>query len=208
MSLVAAATAHADAYADAHADKRVADEPFTVPPAPHEAAPRHVLDVHSGFSTPLQNKSLCPPGNGCVFQSGGGIGASLERRGPQGFGLIAGYELWFLDTDSVYELGVQQALRAGARYTMPTDILFHPVFELTLGGVGYGDTFAIATVGVMVQAFAGGEIELNERFGLLAGFGLRAFSHTEFTTERDRVLRGNDGLFSESLFFQFGLTVM
>ncbi len=200
MTLVAAATAHAD--------NGVAQESFIVPPAPNKADPRHVLDVHSGFSTALQNESICPADGGCVFQSGGVLGASLERRWPQGFGLLVGYDLWFLDTDSVYELGVQQALRAGARYTMPTDILFHPVFELSLGGVGYGDTFRIATVGVMAQGFAGGEAELSERFGLLVGFGLRAFTQTEFRTERDRVLRGRNGLFSESLFFQIGLTVM
>ena len=200
MTLVAVATAHADSS--------VASEQFVVPPAPNDAAPRHVLDVHTGFAAPLQNKSLCPRGSGCVYQSGGGIGATVERRWPNGFGALVGYDLWFLDSDSVFELGVQQALRAGARYTMPTDILFHPVFELSLGGTGYGDTFRVATVGVLAQAFAGGEIELSERFGLLAGIGLRAFSHSEFRTERDRVLRGNDGIFSEAFFFQIGLTVM
>lgn len=200
MTLVAVATAHADSSAP--------EAPFAVPPAPNDAAPRHVLDVHSGFSTALQNDSLCPRGSGCVFQSGGLIGASVERRWPKGFGVLLGYDLWFLDSDSVYELGVQQALRAGIRYTMPSDILFHPVFELTLGGMGYGDTFLIATVGALAQAFAGAEIELSERFGLLLGIGLRAFSQSEFRTERDRVLRGNDGLFTESFFFQVGLTVM
>jgi hypothetical protein len=196
------------AVATARADDGVAEETFAIPPAPSEAAPRHVLDVHFGVSTALQNESLCPAGSGCVFQSGGGIGASLERRWPTGFGAMLGFDLWFLDTDSVYELGVQQALRAGARYTMPTDILFHPVFELSLGATGYGDTFSIATVGFVAQAFAGGEIELSETFGLIGGFGLRAFSHSEFRTERDRILRGRDGVFSEALFFQLGLTVM
>lgn len=191
-----------------HADSATGADTFEVPPAPLQAPPRHVLDVHSGFSTALQNASLCPDGSGCVFQSGGGIGASFERRWPRGLGVIAGYDVWFLDSDSVYELGVQQVLRGGGRYTMPTDILFHPVFELSLGGMGYGDTFGIATVGVVMQAFAGGETELSESFGLLVGFGLRAFSHREFRTERDRVLRAQDGLFSESFFFQIGLTVM
>jgi len=192
----------------ANADSAAGDDAFAAPPAPLEAPPRHVLDVHSGLSTALQNASLCPRGSGCVFQSGGGIGASLERRWPRGLGVIAGYDVWFLDSDSVYELGVQQALRGGGRYTMPTDILFHPVFELSLGGMGYGDTFGIATFGVLFQAFAGGEVELSESLGLMVGFGLRAFSTRAFRTERDRILRARDGLFTESLFFQIGLTVM
>lgn len=194
--------------ATVHADSNTIEPAFEVPPAPMDAAPRHVLDLHSGFSTALQNKSLCPAGSGCVFQSGGGIGATLERRWPQGLGVIGGYDAWFLDTDSVYELGVQQALRAGGRYTLPSDVLWHPVIELSLGGMGYGDTFRIATIGVLLQGFAGCEVELSERFGLLAGFGLRAFSHREFRTQRDRVLRGEKGLFSESFFVQIGLTVM
>ncbi len=194
--------------ATAHADSSTIEPPFEVPPAPMDAAPRHVLDLHSGFSTALQNRSLCPRGSGCVFRSGGGIGATLERRWPQGLGVIAGYEVWFLDSDSVYELGVQQALRGGARYTLPTDVLVHPVIELSIGGMGYGDTFGIATLGVLLQGFAGCEVELSERFGLLTGFGLRGFSHRKFRTERDRVVRGGSGAFSESFFVQVGLTVM
>ena len=196
------------AHADSNVSSNVSNPPFEVPPAPVDAAPRHVLDLHSGFSTALQNDSLCPKGSGCVFQSGGGIGASLERRWPQGFGYFAGYDLWFLDSDSVYELGVQQVLRGGARYTMPTDILLHPVFELSAGGMGYGDTFRIATFGAVLQAFAGFEVEISETYGLLSGFGLRAFSQRPFITERDSVRRGNRGLFTESLFFQVGLTAM
>jgi hypothetical protein len=118
------------------------------------------------------------------------------------------YDVWFLDTDSVYELGVQQLLRAGLRYTMPTAIVFHPVFELTGGGMGYGDTFSIATVGVLAQAMGGAEIELSESFGLRAGIGLRAFSHTPFRTERDGVLRGKGGAFSQSFFFEVALTFL
>jgi hypothetical protein len=164
--------------------------------------------VHTGFSAPLSNRSLCPKDVGCVMQSGGGVGGSAERRWPSGFGLMLAYDLWFLDTDSVYELGVQQLLRAGLRYTMPTDIVFHPVFELTGGGMGYGDTFAIATAGVLAQAMAGCEIELSAAFGLRAGIGLRAFSHTTFRTERDGVKRGNHGPFSESFFFEVALTFL
>ena len=192
----------------AHAQERGSADKFEIPPAPGDAPPRLAFDVHTGFSAPLHNSSLCPKDVGCVLQSGGGVGASVERRWPRGIGLMLAYDLWFLDTDSVYELGVQQLLRAGIRYTVPTAIVFHPVFELTGGFMGYGDTFAIATVGVLVQGTVGAEVELTASFGLRAGIGLRAFSHSEFTTERDGVKRGTAQPFSESFFFEVGLTFL
>jgi hypothetical protein len=193
---------------DAHAQAGGVGGTFEIPPAPAKAPPRLAFDVHTGFSAPLSNRSLCPKDVGCVLQSGGGVGGSAERRWPSGIGLLVAYDLWFLDTDSVYELGVQQLLRAGLRYTMPTDTVFHPVFELTGGGMGYGDTFAIATAGVLAQAMAGMELELSASFGLRMGIGLRAYSHTKFTTERDGVVRGGGASFSESFFFEVALTFL
>ena len=187
---------------------RVHPSGFEIPPAPARAKPRLALEVHATVAAPLDNHALCPHGAGCVLKSGGGIGVSLERRWPTGFGAFGAYDVWFLDSDSVYELGVQQALRGGARYTMPTEIVFHPVFDVSLGVMGYGDTFRVATVGGLAEFFAGGEIELNATFGLRAGVGLRIFSASSFRTERDSVLRGQDGFFAESILAQIGLTVM
>jgi hypothetical protein len=181
---------------------------FEVPPAPTKATPLLAFDVHTGFSAPLNHRSLCPPDAGCVLQSGGGVGGSIERRWPSGFGVMGAYELWFLDTDSVYELGVEQILRGGLRYTMPSENIFHAMFELTAGFLTYGDTFAVATAGVTIQALLGAEIELTDSVGLRVGLGVRVFSHSEFRTERDDVLRGNNGLFSESLYLEVGLTFL
>lgn len=205
-SSIPAGAARADAQAAAAT--KSAPEPFQIPPAPARAKPRFALEVHASFASPLDNRSLCPRGVGCVLQSGGGIGVSLERRRPMGFGVFGAYDVWFLDSDSVYELGVQQALRAGVRYTMPTETVFHPVFDTSLGIMGYGDTFRVATVGVLADVFAGGEIELSATFGLRVGLGMRIFSHSSFRTERDSILRGQNGVFAESLVLQVGLTVM
>jgi hypothetical protein len=201
LATLGVSPAHADSSAKVH-------DTFVIPPAPSAAAPRLALEIHSGIAWALSNESLCPRGVGCVMRGGGGIGATIERRWPKGLGAFAGYDAWFLDSDSVYELGVQQALRGGARYTLPTDIVFHPVFEVGAGLMGYGDTFRIATVGGLGQLFAGGELELSETFGLRAGFGLRAFTHTSFTTQRDNVERGRHGAFSEAVYLEVGLTVM
>lgn len=188
--------------------ERVGLESLSIPPPPSLAAPRLALEVHTGLALPLDIRSLCPEGHGCVVQPGGGFGLSLERRYPSGFGGLLAYDAWFLDSDSVYELAVQQLFRAGVRYTMPTDYVFHPIFELSLGATGLGDTFRIATAGLVVQGFAGAELELTETFGVRGGFGLRAFSHSPFQTERDDVRRGEDGVFSEAMFIEVGFTLM
>ena len=191
----------------AFADEASADrDAFTIPPSPASAPPRLAIEVHTGLTGPLENEALCPSPAGCVLRSGGGIGVSFERRFPNGFGPLVAYDAWFVDSDSVYELAVQQVLRAGMRYTMPTEYVFHPIFELSLGIMGLGDTFTVESVGALGQTFAGAEIELTESFGVRMGFGLRAFTQSRFTT-RDGVRRGG-GLFSASAFVEVGLTVM
>lgn len=179
---------------------------FEVPPAPAQTRPHLGFDVHTGFVAPLNHRSLCPGDAGCVMGNGGGVGGSVELRWPGGFGVMAAYDIWFLDTDSVYELGVQQILRAGLRYTMPTEIIFHPLFEVSGGAMTYGDTFRAATAGAVLQVLGGAEIELTESFGLRLGLGVRVFSHRAFRTERDGVLRGKHGAFSESFYVEVGLT--
>ncbi|HEX5657352.1 MAG TPA: hypothetical protein VFX59_09155 [Polyangiales bacterium] len=192
---------------------RAADVPevgstFVIPPPPAQAAPRLAIEVHTGLTLPLGNEALCPEGYGCVLQAGGGVGASLERRRPSGFGVLVAYDVWFLDSDSVYELAVQQQLRVGMRYTAPSEYLFHPIFELSGGAMVFGDIFRAATVGVVFQGFSGVEIEMTESFGVRLGFGVRGFSHTPFRTDRDGVRRGARDHFSEAFFFEVGLTYM
>ncbi len=181
---------------------------FVIPPPPAEAAPRLAIEVHTGLTLPLRNGALCPKDYGCVLQAGGGIGFSLERRLPSGFGLLAAYDAWFLDSDSVYELAVQQQLRVGMRFTAPTDYVFHPIFELSGGAMVFGDIFRAATVGVVFQGFSGVETEMTESFGVRIGLGVRGFSHTPFVTDRDGVRRGAREHFSEAFFIEVGLTYM
>lgn len=181
---------------------------FQVPPPPAETAPRVAVEVHTVLTKPLDNRGLCPPGAGCVLKTGGGVGVSIERRYPSGFGGLVAYDVWFLDSDAVYELAVQQVLRGGLRYTTPTDYVFHPIFELSLGAMGLGDIFRIQTGGALVQAFSGVETELTESYGVRIGIGMRAFTHSTFRTTRDGVRRGEDKPFSETFFIEAGLTIM
>jgi hypothetical protein len=182
---------------------------FEVPPAPAKVKARFAFEVHTGFSAPLDHSSLCPSDAvGCVMENGGGVGSSAELRWPVGLGVMGGYDLWFLDTDSVFELGVQQLLRGGLRYTVPTNYIFHPTFEFGAGLMLYGDTFYVATAGFLMQPVVGTEVELTETVALRVGFGLRVFTHTTFTTERDGVRRGDSGTFSESFYLEVGLVFL
>ncbi|MDB4971848.1 MAG: hypothetical protein JWN48_189 [Myxococcaceae bacterium] len=193
----------------AHAsDLPAPSDTFVVPPPPTKSKPRLALEVHTVLTMPLDNAGLCPRGAGCVMRTGGGVGVSIERRWPNGFGALIGYDAWFLDSDSVYELAVQQVLRGGMRYTTPTDYIFHPIFELSAGAMVLGDIFGAQTGGVVLQGFSGVEAELTESYGVRFGIGMRAFSHSTFRTTRDGVRRGDEKPFSESLFIEAGLTVM
>jgi hypothetical protein len=171
--------------------------------------PEHFVgEVHLGFAAPLENGSVCPSVGGCVLQSGGGLGGSFERRRPSGFGWLTGYDLVFLDSDAVYELGVQQIVRVGARYTAPTDIIFHPTFDLSAGGHVYGDTFHVATIGALVQVFSGAEVELSDTYAVRGGFGLRILTQSPFRTERDGIRRAGAQRPSEMFFAEVALVFM
>jgi hypothetical protein len=179
-----------------------------LPPADTLFPERFVGEVHVGFAAPLENGSVCPSVGGCVLQSGGGVGGSFERRRPSGFGWLAGYDLVFLGSDAVYELGVQQLVRLGARYTAPTDIIFHPTFDLSAGAHVYGDTFHVATFGALLQVFSGAEIELSETYAVRGGFGLRILTQSAFRTERDGIRRARTERPSEMLFAEVALVFM
>jgi hypothetical protein len=213
LSMPRVHTVHAQAVeareqpSDARDDRTDAIQ-FDIPPPPALAAPQLAIEVHTGLTLPLGNGGLCPARAGCVLQAGGGVGVSLERRQPSGFGALIAYDVWFLDSDSVYELAVQQQLRGGMRYTAPTEFVFHPIFELSLGAMVFGDIFRAATYGVVLQGFSGIETELTETFGVRLGIGLRGFSHSSFRSERDGVRRGARDQFSEAFFIEAGLTLM
>ena len=178
------------------------------PPRPSEIPPKLALEVHVNAAGPVNNDSLCPEEASCVFGGGGGVGATLERRKPTGLGWFGGYDAGFLDSASVFELGVQQTLRFGVRFTMPNEILAHPVMEFSIGAMALGDTFRLSTVGALAQAMIGAELEVTEHIAIVGGFLLRAFTATRFTSSRDSVSRAEQGLLSQAMAFQIGLSAL
>lgn len=180
---------------------------FRVPPNPRELPPRWALEVHIDGIFAADTDSLCPPQVRCVYAGGGGVGASAELRWPVGLGVFANYDAWFLDSGSVFELGVQQGLSLGGRYTAANSSMVHPVIDASVGFMVYGDTFRAETVGLLLSGKVGVQFELSQYFGIFGGVGVRAFTHSRFTTERDNVQRGRGELFSQALFLQLALTI-
>ncbi|MCC6875476.1 MAG: hypothetical protein IT378_14305, partial [Sandaracinaceae bacterium] len=156
------------------------------PPAPEAREPELLIGVHLGFVAPVVRSDICPGDTPCVLGGGAVVGAEVERRWAFGLGVLVGYDLWFVEAGGVFELGVVQLVRAGARYTFDTGTLVHPSVQIGAGALVFGDTFLISTVGGEVELGAGCEIELTDSVGLSLGARGWIFTTSPFTTGRDR----------------------
>jgi len=161
-----------------------------------EASPLPTLvgEVHLSAVIPFAREPLCPVDRPCVLGGGGGIGGTLEHRWSIGFALFVGYDAWFLDSDGVYEIGVLQLLRAGARYVFMMDSLLHPFLDAGVGLVLFGDTFLVSAAGGAIQLTLGAEIELSDEIAMTLSTAWRFFVTSEFSTSSDRTVRGGEGL--------------
>ncbi|QQR91801.1 MAG: hypothetical protein IPJ88_08905 [Myxococcales bacterium] len=170
--------------------------------------PRLGGELHLSSVFPFLNGDFCPAGAGCVLDQGLGIGVSVERRWLSGLSFALGYDLWLLDTDSVYEQGVMQFFYGAARfYFLPTHEL-HPYLSAGFGAQMFGDTFKVATVGPAAQILLGSEWEMNSSLGFTAALGARLFRLASFTTASDGVEREPGGSISAMLTLQIGLSVL
>lgn len=184
-----------------------ADDAFVLPRDPRTDPARWVLEVHLDGIFTADVDALCPAESRCIYEGGGGIGSSAELRWPRGIGFFVDYDAWFIDSGAVFELGVQQGLYLGARYTVPNPSWVHPVLDAGVGATVYGDTFTADSAGILLTGKVGLHFELSRHFGVLGGLGIRAFTHSPFTSQRDRVRRGGGDAFSQVLFLQVALTI-
>jgi hypothetical protein len=201
----------------AHAQEEPAPEPsrFTPPPSPELQEPVLGGEVHVIAAFPISREPLCPkaaaPGDDppeCIFSGGGGIGGSLERRWPRGLSIMLGYEVWFLDSNAVYELAVMQVVRAMVRWLFFDRSAVHPFVAFGLGAMLFGDTLSIAAVGGAVDLGLGVEIELTETFALTLMLPVRIFTTTEFVSPRDGTRRAQGGGFNSAVSLHIGLSIV
>jgi hypothetical protein len=185
IASIVAASARAEDDTTAGEDGAHHVEP---PPAPDQHDATVSFEVHGSAEAPIERSTICPAGSACVLGLGVGIGAQIERRAPDRIGLFAGYDFWLVDSNGVFELGALHALRGGIRYVLDDATMVHPFLDAAVGLLAFGDTANVATLGGLVTAGVGAELELSESVCLFAAAEVWLFATGPFTTG-DRVMR-------------------
>jgi hypothetical protein len=178
------------------------------PPAPEDEEPVLAVEVHVGAVVPIVNQALCPEATRCVFGGGAGIGASVERRFAEGYGIALGYDAWFLESSGLYELPTLQILRASVRFAFYTERLMHLVLEGGLGALVFGDTFRISSAGGALHLGVTGELELTESIAFTLGVVARVFTTSGFLALTDETGRRLGDGANAGLALQAGILIV
>lgn len=181
---------------------------FELPPDPRGQPPTLAGEVHLDLVFPTLDSPLCPPDAACVFGNGGGIGGRIERRWHAGLALGLGLDLWFLDAGGVFELAVMEALEIHVRYQFLKASTVHPVLAVSGGGVFFGDTFRVDTVGFSFAAAAGIEVEISPSLAFSTSLLWRFFRTTSFTSANDEVERAARRGLNGAVALQVGLVLL
>lgn len=177
------------------------------PPAPQDLPATLSVEVHGTFEAPIERSAICPPAEGCVLGLGVGVGAQIERRTADRVGLFAAYDFWLLDANGVFELGALHAARGGIRYVIDDSWLVHPFIDAAIGFVVFGDTGNVATVGGVITAGGGAELELSEAVAFVAAAEAWVFATTPFET-RDAITRADPFGVNVALQITLGIAVV
>jgi hypothetical protein len=132
----------------------------------------------------------------------------IERRWPMGLGVSVAYDVWFVDSGGVFELGSVQTVRAAVRYVFGYEWQVHPAIQIGAGALVFGDTLSVSTVGGALEVGASAEIELTESVSLTAGAQGWLFTTTPFTTGRDRTMRSEGLGLNAALQLNVGLLIV
>ncbi len=168
-----------------------AQQRFEPPPEPDDLPAVVTGTVWFSAVFPLVNEHSCPASADCVLGGGGGIGGGIERRWPAGFSVGLEYEAWFLNSAGIYELGIMQALSAYARYQLLRDNVIHPYIGAGIGGVIFGDTLRVDTVGLALNLLTGVEWEVSTTVSVVLALVGRLVTLDAFTTDADGVARAD-----------------
>ena len=164
------------------------------PPSPGQLDPTIVAGVSTRIMSPIVNDSLCPDETECVLGQGFGFGVSLERQWASGPSIGFRYDAWLVDAATVYELGVLQALQAYARFAFLGRDALHPYVFGGIGGVLFGDSFGVSTVGLTGELGLGVELELSPTTSITCSVPLSFVRASEFRTRADDIMRAQSGV--------------
>ncbi len=178
------------------------------PPPPQQAhAPFVLVEIRALGVAPIARDALCPSGASCVFGPGVGVGASVERRSSDRFGMWAGYDVWLLDSGGVYELGTVHSFRGGVRHVFDDVTRVHPFVSGGLALLAFGDTAGVRALGAGVSIGVGAELEISEAVALVGNFETWAFG-TEAFTSREGVRRAAEPGVNVALQLSLGVSVL
>jgi hypothetical protein len=178
------------------------------PPAPEHREPELIAQIHLGTIIPLERTDICPGDSLCVLGAGGTTGVEIERRWAFGLGILVAYDLWFVDSGGVFELGVVQSVRAGLQYVFLDDLMVHPAIHVSAGALVFGDTLLVSTVGGAFEAGASAEIELTDVVAITFAGQAWLFTTSPFTTNRDRTSRSEGLGINVALQLHIGLSIV
>lgn len=142
---------------------------------PIEGAEPSPLDVdYAQYGVALATEIPIEPGGICPDEATApciiGLGGGPVLRGgyrPAGPWYIGGaYQFSKLDSNNLYRLGILQQIRAEMRYVVSTGTRAWPYATWGLGGMVYGNEFAVQTGGATALVGLGLELEIT-RFAVV-----------------------------------------
>lgn len=202
LVLLVLAFAHSAAAQESTSEHHV--EP---PPPPSTHAPDVSLDIRGAAIVPLYRSGVCPGDYICVMNGGVGLTVGLERRWMDGWALLVRYDAWVADAGTLYDIGLWNSVRVGARYVIDQSTNVHPYVEALAGFLVFGDTRSVITTGGSVTLAGGSEIELSDSLVLDIDVELFSFATGYFMT-RDNVRRSDGFMPNLALQISVGLEVL
>jgi len=197
------------ASADGSESAELSDQPsLALPPSPDDLAPFLVGIVEGIILGGVHRPSLCPNGEHCVLNTGGGLGARMEWRFPKRVSTGFGVELLLIDGSSLYEISTMQTLRYTIRVLGLRERRVHPLLDAAVGVALFGDSFTVDTFGGFLDLRGGIEVELNQQLAVDFGFGVRALTFAPYETALDGAERGGSFGLDLALGFHLGFVIM
>jgi hypothetical protein len=178
---------------------------LALPPPPDRGPSWWELEVGALAVVPIERSAICPANRDCVMNAGVGLGTRLTHRSPDGVGWGLAYDLWVLDSASLYEVALLHSLRGHVRYVLDASSRVQPWIGGSVGLLLFGDASSVATGGGVVSGGAGVHVELTTEFSIFASAEAWLFATAPFGT-RDGTTRADP--FGVNLVLEVAVGVM
>ena len=158
------------------------EEPAPAPPPLHVPYLQYGLSLAGEFV--LGRSAVCEDAlqaPSCALNSGGGIAIRVGVRSAGRWFIGGAYEFSKQDADKLYRLAILQQARAELRYYLETGRDVEPMAIATAGVAGYGNEWALDTVGLVGSIGLGAEVQISRRAVAGVAVSYRALYLGSFT---------------------------